>query len=184
MNGIKYVPYNRRGLIKLSLLAVLICAVLLMMDGKPQILPVVIISFGLICIAGLSYRGYLWIGEDGFFASVSESNRSVQIPWSRIKACKFYDGGHDSPSVCILFQNPDYTIFGKRMIAWNRGIQMNREGRHILCDVDLRKLSFGRISPEKFAAREVFGITATKEEYEMIRQWWKNASDVEGNNEK
>ena len=178
MNGIKYVPINRRALIKLSLLAIVIWGVLLIADGKPQVLSVTLVCFGLIFIAGLSYRGNICICEDGIYASVSKSKIHVLIPWSRVKACKFYEGAYDSPSVCVLFQNPNYTIFGQRMIELNRGIQLSREGRHILCDVYLRRLSFGRISPEEFANCEVFGIIATIEEYETIRQWWENSNNA------
>lgn len=177
MNEIKYVPINRRALIKLSLLAVVIWVVLLIADGKPQILSVVFVGFGLIFVDGLSYRGNVCICEDGIYASVPKTNIRVLIPWSKIKACKFYEGAYDSPSVCILFQNPNYTIYGQRIIELNRGIQLSREGRHILCDVYLRRLSFGRISPEDFADCEVFGIIATTEEYDTIRQWWENSNN-------
>ena len=49
---------------------------------------------------------------------------------------------------------------------------MGFEGRKVLCDLSLRKIFWGFMTPEDFSMRDVFGVTVTENEYKQIQKWW------------
>lgn len=173
MEEVVYKPYRRRVTFKLGIVFSVLWMIILVFCDNLRFAHIIVLTAGLIFCNAVSYRGQLRINSKGIFADVTKAGQSTFIPWFQIKGCKYYAGGVDSPSVCVLFQKLDVPFSGQYLYAREDAIQINRAGR-ILCDVDLRKLSFGRISPEQFSGRAVFGFTVTKEEYEAISAWWEN----------
>lgn len=175
MEEVVYKPYRRCMPLKWGVICAILWTIILVFYGNLQHFPMIILGTAAICCYALSYRGKIRINSEGIFADVAKTEQNTFIPWAQIKACKYYEGGADAQSVCVLFQRLDFSLSGQCLYAREEGIQLNRAGK-ILCDVDLRKLSFGRISPEQFSARYVFGITVTEQAYETIYAWWEKAT--------
>jgi hypothetical protein len=132
---------------------------------------------GIYCLLK-SYRFTMFLVMDwnGIHVMDPKKGELDCIPWSKVNYCKFYPGIYDSPSVCVLFHSINYQINGQFLFTSDAPIDMKREGKKILCDRDLLKLSRSKMSPDDFSARDVWGITATKQQFACIQAWKESAA--------
>lgn len=172
MEPVIYHPYWRKH--SMVFIAVILsgCLVLLCIGFRPKELVAYLLLAICAAIDAMTLRGSVSVDQQGLHIVYPRKGEVVSISWSRIHDCRFFPGGYGTPSICVLFQNPGYIVYGRCLRTTDNGIRMGREGGKVLCDSSLRKLAFGFMTPEEFADRDVFGITVTEAEYKQICKWW------------
>jgi hypothetical protein len=176
MEPIVYTPYFKKLFMNGARMTFGAIVVFLLLSNNTSAL--LFVALGVLGLLGIycwlkSYRftTFLVIDWNGIHVMDSKKGELDCIPWSKVNYCKFYPGIYDNPSVCVLFHSINYQINGQFLFTSDGPIDMKREGKIILCDRDLLKLSQSKLSPDEFSARNVWGITATKEQFACIRAW-------------
>lgn len=173
MEQIIYRPYMRQLGLKIIALIIACCLVMLCIGYKLKELAPYLLIMLFFALEALSFTGSVVIDAEGIHCVFSNKGEIASVSWEKISWCKFFRGGYGTPNIYILFQNSTYTIYGKRLSATeNTGIRMGFEGRKVLCDLSLRKIFWGLMTPEDFSMRDVFGVTVTENEYKQIQKWW------------
>ena len=178
MEQVIYKPYMRRQYLKIMALTTVCCLVLSCIGYRRKELALYLLLILFEMIEMLSFRGSVVMDAEGIHCVFPNKGEVVSVSWEKIIWCRFVRGGYGTPSICILFQNSEYTIYGKRMRNTDTGIRMGREGRKVLCDLSLRSIYWGFAPTKEFSKRDVFGVVVTEEEYRQIQKWWLEWNNV------
>lgn len=172
MDRIIYTPYLKKRYVLIAVLTVGACCLYSCITLSTENSWLLLIIAGYCAAYAFSLNGSIVLDNQGLHVVYRRRGECAFVPWSSIHDCRRFPGGYGTPSICVLFQNPNYMVYGRHLKTTDDCIRISREGRKVLCDLSLQKLSFGIITPADFASRDVFGITVSEAEYKQICKWW------------
>lgn len=183
MEPIVYIPYLKNTIQlcgKMTICAAALWVILARTNSLPfyAALGILLLLGVFLMLVSVRFRTFLVLDWNGIHVMHTKNGELLLVPWSQIRSCKFYPGVYDSPAVCVLFQSIDYMIDGKYLYSMEGPIELKREGKKILCDRALLKLSRSKMAPEELSRLKVIGITATKEQYSCIKGWIEQESEA------
>lgn len=184
MEPIVYIPHLKTTMLRMAQLSIAAVAfwLLICQTDSPLFfgaLGTLLLLSVYYLLASFTFKTFLVLDWSGIHVMHTKRGELLVVPWSQIKCEKFYPGVYDSPSVCVLFQSMDCCIDGKYLYSMDGPIDLKREGKKLLCDRQLFRLSREKVSLDAFGRMECIGITATQKQFSCIKAWRTQNSDME-----